>query len=681
MLSINQLSIQFGAKHLFKNVSVRIHPGEKIGLAGVNGAGKSTLLKIMAGVQHVDDGILRKARNITIGYLPQEISAFAQGRTLLAEAKTAFAEALKTQDELEQINLALGRVSPAAPEFDDLLKLQGELQHRLDQSDIFTMQAQIEKVLLGLGFSRDDFAKDCLSFSGGWLMRLMLAKILLARPDLLLLDEPTNHLDIESLTWLEDFLKNHRGAMVIISHDRTFLDNLTSVTWELSLGELTVYKGNYSKYLVEKENRMIIKRAAYENQRTMIEQTMRFVDRFRSKSTKASQVQSRLRQIEKMDLIELDESEQSVSFRFPPAPPSGRTMLEVEGLSKTFVGKPVFNDLSFTLQRGEKMAVLGVNGAGKSTLVKLLAGLIKPDGGAIRLGHNVTVSYFGQHQAQELDHRYTILDTLNQVKSGLNLTQTRSLLGAFLFRGDEVDKKVGVLSGGEKSRVALARMIASPANLLILDEPTNHLDIISQEVLQEAMRQYDGSIIVVSHNRSFANAFVGKVLEIKAGRGVVFDGDIDYYLRKTHGEQSETKAAPPPAGKRRNMPTPSGEEGDRHRSGRGITPSTPASPEGAGRKNKELRRLKAEQRQEKAKELAPVKKAIANAEQEIERLEARKSQLEQALADPDLYRDQDRFAELSIEYTSVERKLKRQYTEWEQAQARLEAIEGIGGEE
>ncbi|HIJ90081.1 MAG: ABC-F family ATP-binding cassette domain-containing protein [Desulfobulbaceae bacterium] len=660
MLAINQLSIQFGSKHLFKNVSVRVHPGEKIGLVGVNGAGKSTLLKIMAGVKHVDDGILTRSKNISLGYLPQEIAAFPPGRSLFEEAKTAFAEALALQKELDQVNQALGQVPPEDAGFADLLHRQGDLQHRLDQSDIFTMESQVERILLGLGFSQSDFSKDSISFSGGWLMRLMLAKILLAKPDLLLLDEPTNHLDIESLTWLEEFLKNHRGAMVMISHDRSFLDNLTTVTWEISLGDLTVYKGNYSKYLVDKANRMIIKRAAYENQQAMIEQTMKFVDRFRSKATKATQVQSRLKQLEKIEIIELDETESSIAFRFPPSPPSGRTVLEIENLNKQFGGKRVFTDLSFTLQRGEKLAVLGVNGAGKSTLVKILAGLITPDSGTIRFGHNVAISYFGQHQAQELDSRYTILETLSHVNNELSVTQTRSLLGAFLFRGDDVDKKVGVLSGGEKSRVALAKMIATPANLLILDEPTNHLDIQSQEVLQEAMRQYDGSIILVSHNRYFANSFVGKVLEIKGGHGTIFDGNIDYYLHKTHAEAVGTAPKKPVAPK-----------------------NAPASqpPEKQAKKGKESRKIQADLRQQKNREIAPLKKIVNRCEQEIEQLEGRKSQLEQAMADPELYKDQDRFAELNNEYTSLGRKLKKCYTEWEQTQAKLEEIESRFAEE
>ena len=654
MLSINHLSIQFGDKHLFKDVSVRVHPQERIGLAGVNGAGKSTLLKIMIGIMQEDDGVVTKAKNTTIGYLPQEITAITPGNTLYQEAETAFAEALAIQEELDRVNHLLGDVDPDSPNFDELLENQGDLQHCLDQTNIFTMQSQIETILLGLGFSSEDFTKDCQSFSGGWLMRLMLAKLLLANPALLLLDEPTNHLDIESLTWFEEFLRNYQGSIIMISHDRAFLDNLTTTTWELSLGELTVYKGNYSKYLIDKEERMLIKRAAYENQQGKIQQTMRFVDRFRSKSSKASQVQSKLKQLDKMELIELDETERTVSFKFPPSPPCGRLAIEIEGLHKEYNKKKVFQNLGFSLQRGEKIAIVGKNGAGKSTLVKILAGLIDPDAGRVNVGHNVKVSYFGQHQAQELDSNYTILETLSHVSNDMTISQTRSLLGTFLFTGDDVDKKVGVLSGGEKSRVALAKMIASPANLLILDEPTNHLDITSQEVLQEAMRQFDGSIIVVSHNRYFINSFISRVLEIKDTIATLFEGNIDYYLNKVQ-ESKDTAPGRKDSAK--------------------IESSDQPVPVKAKAKGKEARKQQARLRQQKSKELTPLKKLIASGEQEIEKLETIKADLELALADPELYNDQVKFADKNSEYNTVQRQLKRSYQEWEKSQAQIEKIE------
>jgi ATP-binding cassette, subfamily F, member 3 len=657
MLSVNSLDIRFGDKHLFKNVSVRLNGSERVGLVGVNGAGKSTLLKIMAGLIETDAGVVTRARRATVGYLPQEITSFPSGRTLYQEAETAFAHLLAMQEELDELNRRLATASPESDGYPALVAQQGELQHRLDQSDIFRMEAQIEKVLTGLGFRPSDLTKECQDFSGGWLMRLMLAKLLLARPALLLLDEPTNHLDIESVTWLEEFLGGYPGAMVIISHDRSFLDTITTVTWELSLGNLTVYKGNYTRYVAEKETRLEVLRAAYDNQQAKIQQTMRFVERFRAKSTKASQVQSRLRQVEKMDKIELEDSEHQISFRFPPAAPSGRLALEAAGLGKNYDGCSIFRAIDFQLQRGDKLAVVGVNGAGKSTLARILAGAEPHDRGTITFGHNVKASYFGQHQARELDPQLTILETLTQVAKDFTTTQVRSLLGAFLFRGEEVDKKVQVLSGGEKSRLALAKMIATPANFLIMDEPTNHLDMTSQEVLQQALAQYDGTILIVSHNRYFLDQFVDKVLEIRDGAATLYEGNISDYLEKIKRLRQE--APSPSAARNEEVPAP-------------------GAPKA---KSKETRRLQAEQRQERTRKLAPFKKQSERAEEQIAELEARKTELEQCLADPELYRDQDAFTARSREYKEIERRLERCYGQWEEAQARIEEIESLFAEE
>ena len=654
MLTINDLNIQFGDKHLFRQVNARLDGQERIGLVGVNGTGKSTLIKIMVGRIESDPGVVTRAKRTTIGYLPQEVDSFPPGRTLIEEAKTAFADALTLQQQLDACNHQLGVVDPADPEFNELLEYQGELQERLEHLDVFRIQSQTEKILLGLGFKNSDFDKECHLFSGGWLMRLMLAKILLAEPSLLLLDEPTNHLDIESLTWLEDFLKSYPGAMVIISHDRSFLDALTNITWELSLGRLTAYKGNYSKYVTDKEVRLEVQRAAYDNQQAKIQQTMRFVERFRSKSTKAKQAQSRLKQLEKMELIEIEETEKAINFRFPPAAASGRMAVAVNHLAKQFDGKKVFTNLSFELQRGDKMAVVGVNGAGKSTLVKTLAGINTQDSGEFNFGHNVIPSYFGQHQAQELDQNISVFDTLQQNTKDWTTTQIRSLLGAFLFRGDEVDKKVNVLSGGEKSRLALAKMIAQPANLLIMDEPTNHLDMNSQEILQEALRQYDGSIIVVSHNRYFLDSFVNKVLEIKDGQGNLYEGNISDYLNKV----KQLKAAATAVNK------PESNAGTQNQ----------AQPISAA-KGKEARQLKAQLRTERNKKLGPLKKQITTAEADIEKLEERKSDLELQMADPELYKDQDAFSERSREYQEVDRRLKRAYLDWERLQEKIEQLE------
>jgi ATP-binding cassette, subfamily F, member 3 len=684
MLTIQNLSIQYGDKHLFKNVSARVNPQDRIGLVGVNGAGKTTLMKIMAGTAMVDEKIVLRSKRATVGYLPQELESFPAGRTLYEEAESAFAEALALQRELEELNRQLAKLTEESPECLTLLERQGELQQALESHDVFRIRSQVEKVLVGLGFREADFNKDCHAFSGGWQMRLQLAKLLLARPALLLLDEPTNHLDLDSLTWLEDFLQSYQGALVMISHDRSFIDNICTSIWELSLGNLTVYKGNYSQYLRQKEERLEIQRAAWENQQANIQQTMRFVERFRAKSTKASQVQSRLKQLDRMEKIELEESEARVDFRFPPAPPSGRLAVEVRQLTKSYGPLQVFSGLNLLLQRGEKVAVVGVNGAGKSTLVKTLAGLVAPDGGEIRFGHNVRASYFGQHQAQDLDPGLTVFDTVFQAAPEMTVTQVRSLLGAFLFRGDDADKQVAVLSGGEKSRLALAKMIATPANLLILDEPTNHLDMTSQEVLQEAMRRYDGAIIVVSHNRHFVNAFADKVLEIRQGRGTLFEGNIDEYLdklrrdREAAGDDNRTRGTAIAAGKGRNLLKSAQQASPGAGPGRDQTPATGALADPATKpekaRGKEVRREQAEQRQRLHQQIGPLRKKAARAEADLESLEKRKNELEQHLADPETYNRQDEFTELSKEYADLDRRLERLYEQWAQLNTEIERI-------
>ncbi len=643
MITINDLSLQYGDKHIFRKISNRINNKDRIGLVGVNGTGKSTLLKMIAGETTTDPGIIKRAKGDSTGYLAQEITGINLEESLYTEAKTAFAHLLKKQDELALIHDKLSRIDADAKEMTELLEQQGNLQHDLDSGDIFSMQSSIEKVLMGLGFKTTDFDSPCSSFSGGWLMRLMLAKQLLAKPSFLLLDEPTNHLDVHTLTWLEDFLKGYDGGLIIISHDRIFLDNLVSSIWEISLGRLITYKGNYSKFEVDKVERLTILKAAYDNQQAKIDQTMRFVERFRAKSTKAKQAQSRLKQLEKMDLIELEDQETHISFRFPPSAPSGRNSVTIENLQKDFTGKHVFAGLNLDLSRGDKLAIVGDNGAGKSTLVKLLAGLIQPDSGTIRFGHNVIVSYFGQHQAQELDAKYTVLETMNNIDVEKTITQTRSLLGAFLFKGDDVDKKVNVLSGGEKSRLALAKMIATPANLLIMDEPTNHLDMASQDILMEAMNQYDGSIIVVSHNRFFLDKFTNKTLEIKNGAGTLFEGNISYYIDKT-----QNKPTVKPVQKKQAKSVESKAKG------------------------KKARQEQAQLRQQEAQTLGPLKKEVKRLETEIEKQEELKTELEQCLADPELYHDQEKFTKKSKEYSAVERRLERTYAKWETTQEKFE---------
>ena len=653
MLSINDLNLQYGSKPIFRNVAAQIHTGDRVGLAGVNGAGKSTLLRIMCGEQDVDPGIVSRASWFSVAYLPQEVTIDLDGRSLFDEAQSAFDDVLAQQEQVDRVSEELALLDPDSPEIDGLLALQGDLQHALEGCDVFRIRPQIERVLFGLGFSAGDLDRPVGNFSGGWIMRLLLAKLLLKKPSLLLLDEPTNHLDLDSLTWLEDFLLQYQGAMVIISHDRAFLDRVTAITWELSLGRLTVFRGNYSHYLVEKAQRLEMERAAYDNQQAQIRQSERFITRFRAKSTKSKQVQSRVKQLEKLDRIELSETERSIHFNFPPAAPSGRDVLTLEDVRKSFAGRTVFDGVSLNLQRGGKLAVVGVNGAGKTTLLKILAGLETAEG-TVRPGHNVILSYFGQHQAQELAGDQSILDTVYHTAVDMTITQVRSLLGAFLFTGDEVEKQVRVLSGGEKSRVALARMLVRPANLMLLDEPTNHLDMSSQEILQEALAQYEGTIIVVSHNRFFVNSFVNKVLEIRNGRATIHEGNIDDYLEWRRRE--ETRASE--TATQSSSATRAVAAGDENSADRKVQ-----------------RRQRALERQELNKKLGPWRRKSEEAEQEIDRHERRKAELEALMAEPDLYSDQERWSATSREYGQVERHLERAFQRWEEAQAAIEAIE------
>ncbi len=654
MLSVNHLDIRYGEKHLFKDISVQVYGGNRISLVGVNGAGKTTLLKIMAGVAATDDGVVTCAKHFSVGYLAQESAELFSELSLFQEAETAFAPLLALQEEVAELHEQIRSLTPDSEEFQILLERQGELQHRLDGSDIYTISGKIEKVLLGLGFRREDMEKPVSTFSGGWQMRLKLAKMLLEAPSLLLLDEPTNHLDLDSLTWVEQFLRNYQGAMVIISHDRTFLDKTTDTTWELSYGRIDVYKGNYSYYVTEKEERRAIEKGAYDNQQARIKQTMRFVERFRAKATKAKQVQSRVKQLDKMDLIELSDDEQQIRFTFPPAPDSGRDVLRVDAVSKRFGGTPVFSDVELLLSRGDKVAVVGVNGAGKSTFVKILAGQIPYDSGAIRLGSNVRLSYFGQHQAQELSPQLTVLETMNLAGEDLTTTRVRSLLGAFLFRGDDVLKKVSVLSGGEKSRLALAKMIATPANCMLLDEPTNHLDMSSQEVLQEAMAQYDGTIVVVSHNRYFLDSFANKVLEVKEGRITLFEGNVAEYLLKQEALRAQEKDV--------------AVNGLRNDTNSLVSLDNQDS-------RKERKKLEALTRQERSRRAGPWLKQLAEAEKQIELCEKQKEELEVRMADPELYKDENSWAKTSKDYVDCKRHLERWYSKWETAQEKIDSID------
>ena len=514
MVSVEQLTMEFGGgAPLFDNISFLVNPKDKIALVGKNGAGKTTLLRLFAGEQQPTHGRIVKPKDLTIGYLPQHLLVKDQ-RTVQQEVEQAFGEIRQTQQLIERLGNELAERTDY--ESDEYREITERLAHENERLQLFgaaNMQAEIEKTLLGLGFERSDLERQTSEFSGGWRMRIELAKILLQRPDLLLLDEPTNHLDIESIQWLENFLAGTHSAIVLVSHDRAFLDAVTTRTIEISLGRIYDYKASYSKYKQLRAERREQQIRAYENQQKMIAETEDFIERFRYKATKAVQVQSRIKQLEKLERIEVDlEDTARLHLKFPPAPHSGVLPVFVEHLTKAYGDHVVLEDISMEIKRGEKVAFVGKNGAGKSTLVKCIMGEI-PFDGTLRLGHQVKIGYFAQNQASLLDEEKTVFQTIDDVAVGEIRTKIRDILGAFMFGGEASDKKVKVLSGGERSRLAMIRLLLEPANLLILDEPTNHLDMPSKDVLKEAIKAFDGTVIVVSHDREFLDGLVEKVYE------------------------------------------------------------------------------------------------------------------------------------------------------------------------
>ncbi len=643
MIALTHMTLQFGGRALFRDVGFRIGPHDRIGLVGSNGAGKTTLLKILLGELSPDSGELARAKYVSVGYLPQEGVA-TEGKRLVEEVETVFGDVLQTQERLAELHARMGETPHETDEFREMLEVYGELQHKLETSDAFRMHAEIEKVLSGLGFSGADFQRPTEEFSGGWQMRIALAKLLLLQPSLLLLDEPTNHLDLDSLQWLEEYLRSYEGAIMIVSHDRRFLDNMTSKTLELSLGKLTEYAGNYTFFTRERKLRREQQEAAFRNQQQQIKQTEQFIERFRYKATKARQVQSRIKQLEKLDLIELEDEEGDVHFSFPPAPAPGRVVIELRGIRKSYGTKKVFEGLDFDIDRGDRIAFVGVNGAGKSTLSRIIAGVEPFDGGERKTGHQVVISYFAQHQAEALDPSRDVLETVDDVATGEIRKRLRNLLGCFLFRGDDVFKKVRVLSGGEKSRLALAKMLLVPANLLIMDEPTNHLDMRSKAVLQEALAGFAGSFVIVSHDRDFLDPLVNKVVEFSNGHVRTYLGNVTEYLEaKQRALDRETSAQPePPAG------------------------------------GKERKRMEAEERQRRYRLTRPLQERIAAVEQLIESLEREKQEIETLMGTPDFYRDNERVKETSARYKTLGTLLADEYFRWNELTKELERVNAEG---
>jgi len=652
LLQIDGITLHFGERALFDNVNTIINPGERIGLVGPNGAGKSTLLKIIAGEQQADSGGISMSNEATVGYLPQDGVEPDPDLTVFEEVEHAFADIMELRGEFDAVQTKLETASSDSKEHEEALTEFGEIQHKLENSGSYTLQADIERILAGLGFSPEDFERTTTEFSGGWLMRIALAKLLLQNPTYLLLDEPTNHLDIESLQWIEAFLKNYEGAVIIVSHDRAFLDNVTNRTLALRMGSLDEYAGNYSfyekKYAIEKE----LLQQQYENQQKEIKQTQEFIDRFRYKATKAKQVQSRIKQLERMEQIELEQEQSEISFQFPSPERSGQVVMTLDNVVKKYGDNTVFDGIDYDIERGDKIAVVGPNGAGKSTMIRILAGLEPITDGERKVGYNVTPGYFAQHQADELDPKNTPLDEMRLAGSHESETKLRTILGSFLFVGDDVFKKVSVLSGGEKSRVALAKMLLNSGNFLIFDEPTNHLDMQSKNILQQALQQFEGTLMIVSHDRYFLDPIVSKTLEVQPGRIKTWLGNISYYLDKKSKE----------------------EENDSYHQ-KTIQQSQNGADQNKTLSRKEERRLEAEKRNALSKKIKPLKKRITALEKEIEQTEARISEIEEMMAQSDFYDDADRVKDISMEYDELKSSLNQAFGKWEEIAGRIEFIE------
>ncbi len=532
MINIHNLSVSFQGDYLFEKITFQLRPGDRVGLVGKNGAGKSTLLKIIAGEQEYDDGQIATDKEVSIGFLKQDID-FTLGRTVLEESYEAFTEIKRLEGRLEYINTQLVERTDYESDFYHQLMVDlNDVQHQYEVHGGYNYQGETERILQGLGFQREDFDKLTETFSGGWRMRIELAKLLLQNNDLLLLDEPTNHLDIESILWLEDFLTSYAGAVVIVSHDRMFLDNVTNRTIEISLGKIYDFNKPYTQYLVLRNELRDQQLASQKNQQKQIEITEKLIDKFRAKASKASMAQSLIKKLDKIDRIEVDEDDNSVmSLRFPISVNPGRVVIDANGICKNYGDKHVLSDVDLVVERGSKMAFVGQNGQGKSTLAKIIVGDIDYEG-KVTLGHNVQIGYFAQNQADYLDGSKTVLDTMIDAANEKTRSRVRDILGSFLFRGDEVEKYVRVLSGGERNRLALAKLLLQPFNVLVMDEPTNHLDIKSKNVLKDALKSFEGTLLLVSHDRDFLQGLTDKVYEFKDHQIKEYLGDIDYFLEQ-----------------------------------------------------------------------------------------------------------------------------------------------------
>ena len=641
MISLDNLTVSYGGWTLFDGISFLINEKDRIGLVGKNGAGKTTLLRIITGEQQPTEGAVSINGECTIGYLPQQMRV-ADTTTLKAETEKAFDEVLRLEAEIASLTTQIAeRTDYESEEYADLLHKLNDAQDHYHILGGDTREADIEKTLLGLGFKRTDFDRATSEFSGGWRMRIELAKLLLRRPSIFLLDEPTNHLDIESIQWLEEYLKSYNGAVLLISHDRAFLDNVTTRTVELSLGHIYDYKVPYSKFVELRAERRAQQMAAYENQQKLIEKTEEFIEKFRYKPTKSNQVQSRIKQLERLERIEVEEEDlATLNIKFPPAPRSGQIVAEIKDVGKSFGEKHIFSGANFTIERGQKIALVGRNGEGKTTMARMIIGELEQTLGTIKLGANVNIGYYAQNQDDLMDGEFTVFDTLDRVAVGDIRTRLRDILGAFLFRGEDIDKKVKVLSGGERSRLAMARLMLEPYNLLVLDEPTNHMDMRSKDILKRAIQKYDGTVIVVSHDRDFLDGMVEKIYEFRDGGVKEYLGGIYYFLEKRKVESLQDI-------ERKDTPT-----------------STPANKEASSGK------LSYEQKKEQEKLIRKMRKAVEAVEAELTTVEEKIAAYDEKFATATEYNEADYAA-----YNELKARYDHLMHEWEKASYELEITE------